>query len=278
MRAVYDLDCSPPTFNVLDALVKIEIERRAQRADGIDLIFADGRKNGFRDNEDWPAAAADREDMLARVLMPAARLLPSIRTVTRAGFNDRGKLANVYGFGRRLYGFPVQMECWRSVHGRPLRYPGQIAPTPGLITITLRESPHWPQRNSNVAEWMIVANELRARGKRVVVIRDTAKADDPFGDHETMPAASRNLLQRAALYASAEQNLHINSGCAMLAVFMNAPATIFRVSEETHPASAKRYMARNGFVEGDNAPASPPWQRWRWENDTARNILAALEG
>src|SRR5262245_34722595 len=57
------------------------------------------------------------------------------------------------------------------------------------VTITLREAEHVPYRNSNLAAWAKFAREIEDAGEHVIVVRDTAKAMEPLGGLNTIPAA-----------------------------------------------------------------------------------------
>ena len=82
----------------------------------------------------------------------------------------------------------------------------------GCVTITLRESVYQPDRNSAVAEWLKVADWLTNIGHRVVIVRDTARADEPIDGYETFAQASRDLDVRVALYYVARMNLLRDNG------------------------------------------------------------------
>src|SRR5260370_2970620 len=97
----------------------------------------------------------------------------------------------------------------------------------GCVTITLRECDYWPHRNSNYEEWMKFAWWLKDRGERVVFVRDTKYANQPFDTWETCPSASADLELRMALYAQAKCNCFVSNGPWNLALFSDVPWMMF---------------------------------------------------
>ena len=139
------------------------------------------------------------------------------------------------------------------------------------VTITLRESEHYPHRNSNLEEWIRLARWLRGQGEEVVFIRDTAKAMEKIEGFDDYPAASIDLLCRAAVYAQARANLFVSNGPAMLAVFGDKPWLIFNEvqNEGTYPANTDEgWLQCAGIRPPEQWPWSSKRQRIIWKADT----------
>lgn len=272
MRLVYDLGGSPPTYDFATTLCVAELERIKRKATGIEVIFLPGPREGFRPNEAWPPKTSDREALMQNIVLPMCRLLPTVTNVVRWKGPEE-ELKREFGYKAKLYGLPAMLGAMRMPGARALRFTGRAPACNDLITITLREAEHWPQRNSNIKEWLEAARALRADGWHVVVLRDAHRAAEPFEDFEIAPEASINVYERARLYTMARGNLFVNNGPAALALFMDLPAIIFRAFCDTHPASSRRYMADNGLKFGAQFPNTPVHQRWLWEDDTAARIL-----
>jgi len=147
------------------------------------------------------------------------------------------------------------------------------------VTITLRESPHWPHRNSRSYDWLRFAQEIRSRGERVIFVRDTAKADDIIDSCETCPIASKDILARAALYELAKANLFVANGPCELAKFSDRPYLIFIHVEpdgSAYKANTPKFVREGiGIEVGDQLPWSAPNQRLIWLDDTYNNISTA---
>jgi hypothetical protein len=151
---------------------------------------------------------------------------------------------------------------------------------PGSVTITLRESGKWPQRNSDLVAWGLFAEYLDRHGEHVVIVRDTAKADEPFGDFTTSPQASRDLDFRMALYENAKLNCFVSNGPATLAVHSKAPWMMFIPVEDqgsTYYANTPEFWDRYVGIEMGvgQYPWSGPNQRIIWKKDRFENIVAA---
>ena len=274
MIGVIDLKRTPPQYDVFTALVTCEIERIRRGEPDLEIVFAAGPRDGHRDTDSWPKDTRDRELLMERLALPGCRLLPSARRVSRC--TARRPLQGEFGFDTKLYGLGPQLKALADPNGRPLRIPG-VRPEhdPDLVVITLREATHWPERNSQVGEWIKAAVALNASGYRVIIVRDTAKAFEEIAGLETAPGASLFVDQRAALYSRAAVNLFVNSGPALLAAYMRLPLIIFRPVCETHRASSTAYMAQHAIKPGDQLPGAPAWE-WRLNvDDTAPEIVDA---
>ena len=111
----------------------------------------------------------------------------------------------------------------------------------GVVTITLREASHWEARNSVEEDWREIAYRLRDKGETVVIVRDTAKADEPFHGFLTVPHASKDLQCRAALYRLAKCNLFVANGPSNIDWFCgDTPSLAFTPMEDSEgiPESA----------------------------------------
>lgn len=138
------------------------------------------------------------------------------------------------------------------------------------VTITLREAKHTPHRNSNVPEWIKLAEWLESQGEKVVFIRDTAKSKEPLPGFTTCHAASEDLLVRCAIYENAKANLFVANGCAMLAVFGDKPWLMFNEVQEDGNYRANTtpgLLACAGIAPDEQWPWCRPDQRIVWQRD-----------
>lgn len=269
LTAYYDLSISPPTYDFLVALCMMERERLRVGAERLEVVMLPGPNGGFRKAPLWPYSIEAREAALLNIVIPMVGLLPSCVGIRRL----ENREAEGYGVFTALHGFPNQMTLL-SEGLRPLRSP---VPEKGdYVTITLREANHWPSRNSNVKEWIDAAKALRKVGYRVIVIRDTLKADEPLEGVETSPMASKDILCRAAFYAGAAMNLGVNNGPMWLAIAMNAPVLMCKLTANDAVCCDDQFYASCGFKHGEQLPSSPAHQRVLWAEDKSPLILAAL--
>jgi hypothetical protein len=273
MKFFYDLACCPPTYDAISALCRAEAERRRLGAEIIEIEILPGPVGGFRSDNLWPRSVDERSRMLRNVLLPLCHLLPNV-SITLHPFRPPG--VHGIGIGQKLYGLPELVATYaRDI--RPLRPVSEVTRGP-MITITLRECEHWPERNSNVPEWLEAGRRLKAMGHVVVFVRDTLRADEDLPGATVIPAASKSLYCRADLYASAALNLFVSNGPAWLSMAMDLPTMIFRPGDEKlGRAFGRRHHEASGLKWGGQMPNSPDYQRLVWQDDTADNIVNGVD-
>lgn len=274
MRIYYDLARCPPTYDIVSFLCRAEMERISSGDDKIELDILPGPAGGFRRDPLWPFSVDERRAMLHNVALPLCTLLPNVSITLHP---DRPAVQGL-GVGQRLYGLEEQVSASRA-GVRPLRSPYPVKQSSGLIVLTLRECEHWPERNSKVEEWASAARTLQARGYRVVIVRDTLRADESIAGVTTSPAASRNLYCRADLYTQAELNVFVSNGPAWMCWAMDRPTLVFKRPADgaLGRAFGPEHFRNCGMPWGGQMPGAPDYQRIVWKDDTAENIVNAVD-
>ena len=148
------------------------------------------------------------------------------------------------------------------------------------VTITLREALHDSPRNSRIEEWLRFASYLQdVCGERVVILRDTSKADEPLAAFETCPSASRNLHVRLALYAQSKCNFFVSNGPVTLAMFSEVPYIFMNEILDYSDSGNKTesWALYHGTNPGDQVPWVKPNQRIVWKAETYENMIAAWD-
>lgn len=268
----YDLRCSPPTYDFVSFLLASEMARIDGKRDLIKLFVVPGPIGGFRSDGLPPFTILEREKMRDNIVMPMTNLLSSC--CSSKLMPDRTKpLINSFGYEQSKYGLKFLFaSALRGIY--PLKYHKEVKKE-DYITITLRESSYWPTRNSNIDQWMIVAEKL---GKRTIFVRDTAKAFESLPGFETSPKASVDVLERAKLYSGASLNLFTNNGPAWMCLFMGLPCAIFKLTSPNAPCTNDSYLSHHGFRRGATWPNLRPNQHVSWNSDNeARNIISEIE-
>lgn len=275
MIAYYDLQQSPPTYDVVGWLMWAEHCRRQRNASNLDIHVLPGPSLGFRADSVWPYTREERLALRDNALLPILRLMPGA-TVTNHVTRPERRENDSIGFDEMHHGLRVILENLR--HGiRPLRSPNHCRRDPKLVTITLRECVNTPKRNSDVDEWLFAALGIEDLGYRVAFVRDTAKAHEPLDGFETMPDAALHIEHRANLYADAACNLFVDNGPAWLAVALNAPMLMLKpCTEGIGGLFGAGKFRKNGMEPGTQLPTSPPWQRIVWQEDRAGYIVDAF--
>lgn len=273
MIACYDFARCPPSYDVVAFLAHAELERLRRAEEFIDIHILPGPKEGFRRDSMFPFTTAERIHWRDNVVVPICKLLPSVRSVTV----DTDRSVEGWGKGEYHVSLPAIMSALRQ-NCRPLRAAPIGFGKEDWITFTLREADHHPLRNSKVGEWVNAARELKSRGRNVVVIRDSYYSEVPLMTVPTSGAAARDLICRAAIYASAKLNVGICNGPMWLSIFMDAPTLMLRpTTNEAKGCYDDQFYARWGLPRGSQLPNSPPYQKLVWEDDLCDNIVRAVE-
>jgi hypothetical protein len=148
------------------------------------------------------------------------------------------------------------------------------------VTITLRESQHWPHRNSNLDAWLPFAAKLAREGEFVIFVRDTSKASEPIDGFVTCPGASLDLDIRVALYERAKCNLFVDNGPWTLALLGTKPWLAFINTDPMTgyiPNTPQWWKRNHGVGVGEQFPWSAPDQRIIWEPDSFEALCRAWD-
>lgn len=272
MTAVYDLMVSPPTFDFVSFLMEAERARIAHGADKIDVIFQPGPMNGFR-HDKLPPDVPTREGMLHRVCVALCRLLPSVRNVSVLKDRQHVK-GDVFPEGYDVESNPL--NHYGTVHfknSRPVFHATEsarrIARKFGrFATITLRQSSAWSTRNSQLGEWLKVAEWLMSKGITPVFI--PGEYGEAPKEYESCDAALLDVDVRMALYEASVINLGSNSGPMAILFGMESPYIIFKPCVESSPVANKEFLAAVGFNEGDQFSSNG---KTVWADDEAETII-----
>lgn len=274
--AYYDLAFAPPTYDIVAFISHVEAERIRRGEDKVRIIILPGPADGFRRDRFWPFTVEGRKLMLNRVALPMAAMLPSAEVMHL----DRRPMMsepNSIGWNTSLYGLALHVKALKAGI-RPLREDRVDWGEKPLVTITLREAEHWPERNSNLGEWLKAYHAIKAMGFDVVVIRDTAKNEEPLPGIATNYRASWQINQRATLYRSAVCNLGVNNGPLWFAMALDAPVLMFKPTVEGLNRSCSAAYFRQCGIEPDGQyPSAPPYQRIVWSEDDAVAIIRAFK-
>lgn len=273
MFSCYDLARCPASYDVVAYLCALEAERINRGEDFAAVYIQPGPNEGFRKDNFWPKDIPTRQLMLNNVVLPMIKMLPSVKYVEV--LRKRSEYKGAFG---SPYGLRVQIDAMKRGI-RPLRAKNIIPKQKNLVTITLRESQHWPERNSNLPEWLRVANQLADWDYQVILIPDTFSDNHGFfGKFSQFSSASKDLDIRATLYSAAFCNMFVSNGPAWFALALDAPVLMMKpVTENLMSTCSSEYFELCGIPKGGQIPSSPAYQRLAWGADNAYNILSAFE-
>lgn len=272
LTAVYDLMVSPPTFDFVSFLLEAERARREGGFARVDVVFQPGPMNGFRYDK-LPPDQATREGMLHRVCVSLCRCLPSVRNVRvlkarehiqgevfPVGYHVEDNPKNHYG----TWCFKHSISAFKATESAK-----RLAAAYGkYITITLRQSKAWNERNSSVGEWVKVAEWLQTAGYRVVFIPGEF-GEGPAG-FTSCDSALLDVDLRIALYEGAMLNLGSNSGPFAVLFGMEAPYLLFKPCVKGSVLAGDEFLAKNGFTDGDQFSENG---KTVWADDDAETII-----
>lgn len=148
------------------------------------------------------------------------------------------------------------------------------------ITITLRESEAFPERNVTLSDWIQIADWLAHEGWTPVIVRDTAKclqADHRISHIASCPRASLNIPFRAALYQLCALNLHLTGGPSTLCIANPAAAFVyfFKIVAGCGAVSIDG-LIDDAFLPGAQWPDASPTRRVFWECGRFESLRRAI--
>lgn len=271
----YNVAGMPISYDFMCWLINREMQRRQANAPAplkVGFWFGWDGKSGLETEY--------RKNMFSHVVHPLLRCIGAVEDPVAVGgiYDHKDLFAPMLDLVRACRGiakFPRLKPSEKVEHAMRKTLDGKRP-----VTITLRESDHWRFRNSNKPAWIAFANDLKKKGKQVIFLRDTARAEEEIEGHDIFPQASYDLEIRLALYEQAEANLFISNGPCGLAWAGSRPYLIFQPMDEdcAHAASTSRWWAEYADMKpGDQYPWALRGQRLVWELDTYQNISRAWE-
>lgn len=279
LTAVYDLAAAPPTWEFSTFLAEAE----RYRVDGgytcIDLIISPGVEKGYRYDYTDLFGKDKCDGMTQRILYPLTKLLPSVRNVLwlkeKSALAPEGPLfppmwsperpVSCYGpehlhEGNRVFRATPVARKWREKN-YPQRY----------VTITIRETEYWLDRNSNKLAWRMAANWLGSQGYRVVFIPDTYGT--LMDGYENCTIAAWDIDLRMALYEGAVLNMGVSNGPMALCYLSNAPYMIFSILGKNSPITEAFYTQRGIPIGSQWGPNG----KNVWEEDSPEAVMREVK-
>jgi len=276
-RICYDISAGPACFDFIAWLVLAEMVRKMAGAPA-------PLKVGFKmlnTAQERSLHEREREPFYKNVIFPSLSFVGAVPDAAsnNAPVMEKYTLRPVVELASKGVEVPLLKPSAAAVSMTDTwLYSGKDKRAP--ITITLRETKGKHDfRNSNIDEWLKVAEYLEGRGERVIFIRDTALAREPITGYQTCPDAALDIHARLALYEAAKCNLFVSNGPWMLALHGTRPWLMF---VETSPMSAffpetPQFWIQWHGVHHGQFPWSLPSQRIIWERDDFGNIKKAWE-
>lgn len=260
----YDLSQCPASWDFFAWLMNMQYYRKDVGNPELLVHFKSGPNEGFRAHEPAKVPIEQKQRMLNNI---CKALLPLFNAKETA---EEGLSISM------PYTLRTSVEAYRKTGFLPdMVIPGEevvwAEQYRGVFTITLRESDYWPERNSNLQEWLKFADQC---GERVMFVRDTKMADQGLGDREICRQPSLDIAKRLALYRVAKMNLFVSNGPFCLALADPTIAYICFIKPiESYRVNTDPWWRKNiGIGLGEQYPWATKWQKIVVCEDTCENI------
>ena len=307
LYAIYDLDISASTFNILEFMVNAECEANRNDKSGFAIVFVPSSNNPNLSWKEYDSVvdSIGRQWKFQNIVIPLTSLyekckgifiLPQRSDVTLF-VQGREVYPDLYdGINLRA----IDVKGFYSKLDRPNMFKGLRAPEQGLryvkewllknqikdpiVTISIREFDFDKVRNSNIKSWSQFAIYLRSNGYHPVVIPDTAVAfgeNHQFEGIKVFKECAWNLGLRLSLHESAFVNFFVDHGCSQMAVF-NPQCKYIRMNEwtkaeESIVATKEAFQLHYDKKIGDNYKFATPGQWLCYKPDSFENIVEEFE-
>lgn len=278
-RVCFDVSKGPACFDFIAWLIIAEMNRIRAGAPA-------PLKVGFRmidSDEEREKHAKLRHKFYENVIRPSLAFVGAVEDdeACTAPTLERYTIAPVVQYAKAGEQVPVLKPSDESAKAIEA-YLQEVTKGQKPITITLREADYWEYRNSNLPEWLKVAEYLEKQGEKVIFVRDTAKWDEAIPGYEICPPASVDVDVRLALYEAAKCNLAVSNGPWMLMLHGTAPWLMFvetNAMSPFFPETDQFWVQWHGISPklNEQFPWSKPTQKIIWKRDNADTIIEAWE-
>ncbi len=282
LNAFYDLAVSPAKYDFIGFLLDAERYRQMTGEDGIRFIFVPGPNDGFRVDKLPPHTPELRARMLNNILFPMCGMIDTKVEVYMCAkredalkFEEGEIFPSEYRVGNPTSHYGTHIFIRHFKRGNfPLKAAYQIEKQPELITISLRESHYWPNRNSNREHWFEAAKIIKEAGLRVLFIPDVDSPPVEGWDVDVLSCTDLN--RRAAIYESAAHNFFVSNGPAWMAAAMGSVnATMFKLLVKDTPLCTAKFYNAVWFPVGSQIGRDN--HRIVWASDTMQAIIPVVE-
>ena len=294
---------SPCSYDFFTFLYSAETCRLRRGLDNVKLIFIQGPKNRFRDDE--VRTNEQNETFFDNVVIPGMSLLDSCSSFmwlprNEASFNGLSE-QQIFPRGYRLdiptfeYGAPALVASLirgdkHSFLEAP-SYAKSLAENliknkcsrKSFVTITAREVARDDKNKTRILDysiWRKAIKKLAEMGIKTFVIRDTSSANNStlFEGVEELPEVSIHLPLRLALYEKALINFTKNNGPGGLQLYSKARTVYFNGFDDDVIALSKNWFLSNfGMNEGDQFPFTTRSKSCVWNDESENRIIKEVK-
>ena len=282
LKAIWDLRQFPITFDFAVFLSVLDCYRQIHRPEaGIDLTI---RADAFRavTPRDKAMSVEEKRWRLKSIILDLCALLPTIESLA-VTTRDPGPFEFPSALKRAPHYAKRAVELFREganpqVLKAPLYAVQQIRFPRPYVTMTLRTSNYFPDRNADLHTWHRFSKFIQAAGYTVVIVPDQG---DLFGERlysqfdwsgTIYEAACLDLRLRLALYENADMNIGSSNGPVGMMFYSQAPLLQF---DQLRGGVYNRefWEKSHGFPVGEQFPWCRPDQRLVWTDSSYENMV-----
>jgi len=301
---IYDLSCSPCSYDFIAFLISAELHRKRYSLDSIELVFVAGPKSGFRD--DTIRTNEQNNEFFYNVLIPSTSLLKSCSSVHH--FSDSKKLQKFLDNSEHIFprGYSVKNPIadytfggittahFRSENPVFLKAPEysikmarsfleSISTNKKFILLTTREilRDDLGTRSIKPAVWKDFFSKLDLDVFHPLIIRDTkfsfsnSKIIDGI---QEVPYASIHLPFRMAINELAYISLFKNNGPSMINLFGNCNTVYFNEYDDRFDVLSQNWFKTHyGMNIGAQYPLTSMNKLVVWSGESTELIKKSIE-
>lgn len=265
MVIYYSLAKSPATHDFVNFLVRAEEARIAEGAEYIDLKIVPGRR--VQSPRDVAYSFERKVWRIHNLLMPLARCLPSVRSVSLGDGEQKLSYLNFKEPVPPVLEAPAVARSIVSAYLNGIEKP---------VTITLRQSEFETVRNSNLHEWERVAAWLINNGYTPIYVPDgeALMLGEAKLFYKSYTPASMSPEIRLALYEQTVCNLMTTGGPMVLSLMSDVPLMAWKLIVSGLQCTTEEHMRRSAMSPQDDWG---PYKKLYWEEDKAAFIIPQLK-
>lgn len=304
LYAIYDLDISPITFNIVEYLQLVERELLKLNMIGFVIVFVPKKENALNGNLEYDKII-DSDSLywkIENILVQTSKLHPKCKGVV--SLPDRASIKNIINqhvIYPNLYDginirFPNLEDFWKEFNS-PGMFTGLKASHQGLkyikqfidcnnidkkiITIVIRQYDYDKSRNSNLIEWNKFINYLIKKDYYPIIIPDTDNAfikNLPFPEKYIFRDCCWNVGLRIALFELSFLIFGGPNGPMALAIHNTSCSFILmNMLPEGSSVTTKESYKRIGYEIGENWRFLNEKQKISYLPDNFENIKLEFE-
>ena len=296
LHAVYDLRCSPITFDFCNYLAISYMISKVNKSDKMNLVI---RADSFRNMTPREKAYTmeDRNWRVGNLLLEVSKCCFIVQNISvlRDNALQEVVIKNMVPLGYdpiRRIGVPYLLAQVKKAFAHSGIHPLLFRPSPSavamvdrligqkpFITLTLRQASFDKSRNCDLVAWAEAAREFSSsHGINVFLLPDQ---DDVLADRQAfsfdwsiLEFTGFSLDLRLAVMSRAVQNFVSSGGMAAPLWYSNLRYVMFNIVHDGHYVADLNYLRNSaGLSPGDSLAWATSGQVFEWERLSPRQLL-----